>query len=151
MLQLTAVTSPDREDLTEFLRAADLTLSGLDSAAVRLWIARDPRTGAIVASTGFECGQDQSNVLIRSVAVDPARRGRGTGLDVAGFALERAAESGADRAWLFSRRSGPFWQRLGFAPASTTDLATALAATHQVRLFTQTGQLQREVAWSRAL
>lgn len=151
MLQLAPVSHLDLEDLTGFLGAADLTLSGLDSPAVRLWIARDLQTGAILASTGFECGDDQSHVLIRSVAVDPTRRGRGNGLDLARFALERAAESGADRAWLFSRRSGPFWQRLGFAPASTADLTQALASTHQVRLFAETGQLQREVAWSRAL
>jgi N-acetylglutamate synthase-like GNAT family acetyltransferase len=151
MLQLAAATALDLDDLTEFLRAADLTLSGLDSPAVRLWIARDPRSGAIVASTGFECGDDRSHVLIRSVAVEPSRRGRGTGLELAGFALERAAESGAEQAWLFSRRSGPFWQRLGFAPAATDDLTRALASTHQVRLFAETGQLHREVAWSRAL
>jgi hypothetical protein len=70
MLQLAAATALDLDDLTEFLRAADLTLSGLDSPAVRLWIARDPRSGAIVASTGFERGDDQSHVLIRSVAVE---------------------------------------------------------------------------------
>ena len=151
MLQLAAATALDLDDLTEFLRAADLTLSGLDSPAVRLWIARDARSGTIVACTGFEYGDDQSHVLIRSVAVEPSRRGRGTGLELAGFALERAAESGAERAWLFSRRSGAFWQRLGFAPAATHDLTKALASTHQVRLFAETGQLQREVAWSRAL
>lgn len=151
MLQLTPVTPLDRDDLTEFLRGADLTLSGLDSATVRLWIARDAETGAIIASTGFECGDDQCHVLIRSVAVDPARRGRGTGLALAEFALDRAAESGANRAWLFSRRSGAFWQRLGFDSASTADLAAVLASTHQVRLFAETGQLQREVSWSRAL
>ena len=118
---------------------------------MRLWIARDAETGAIIASTGFERGDDHSQVLIRSVAVDPSRRGRGTGLELAEFALDRAAESGANRAWLFSRRSGAFWQRLGFDPVSIADLAAVLASTHQVRLFAETGQLQREVAWSRTL
>ncbi|QYF74213.1 GNAT family N-acetyltransferase [Cryobacterium sp. PAMC25264] len=151
MLQLTPTTSRDLEELTEFLRGVDLTLSGLASPAVRLWITRDASTGCIVASTGFECSDDGSQVLIRSVAVDPSRRGRGTGLELAGFALDKAAEAGAERAWLFSRRSGEFWQRLGFALASTGDLAAALARTHQVRHFAETGQLAREVAWSRRL
>lgn len=151
MLQLAPTTSRDLGELTEFLRGVDLTLSGLDSPAVRLWIARDAATGCIVASTGFECSDDGSQVLIRSVAVDPSRRGHGTGLELAGFALDRAAEAGAERAWLFSRRSGEFWQRMGFTPASTGDLSAALASTHQVRHFAETGQLAREVAWSRLL
>ena len=151
MLQLTRVVPADVAELTDFLRIADLTLSGLDSAAVRLWAARDTDSGSIVGSTGYESSPDNRHVLIRSVAVDPARRGLGWGLELARFAIDRAAAAGADHAWLFSRRSGPFWQRLGFVPADRDELAVALAATHQVRLFTETGQLHREVAWSRPL
>lgn len=85
--------------------------------------------------------------------MDPALRGLGKGLELARFALDRAAESGAARAWLFSRRSGPFWQKVGFVLADRNELAISLATTHQVRLFTETEteQLQREVAWSRLL
>lgn len=72
--------------------------------------------------------------------------GRGSRL-----ALEQAAAEGATTAWLFSRRSGPFWQSLGFEPADRDRLADLLADTCQVRLFRQTGQLDHEVAWSRAL
>lgn len=151
MLPLTPVTPQDLAEVTEFLRIADLTPSGLDSPSVRLWAARDALSGRIFASTGYECSDDNRDVLIRSVAVDPALRGSGIGLELARFALDRAAESGADRAWLFSQRSGPFWQRVGFASADKNELALALASTHQVRLFTETGQLQREVAWSRLL
>ena len=151
MLHMTPTTSHELGEVTEFLRVADLTLSGLDSPTVRLWTACDGDTGRIIASTGYERSEDKNHVLIRSVAVDPALRGLGKGLKLAHFALDRAAESGATRAWLFSRRSGPFWQKVGFVPADRNELAIALAATHQVRLFTETGQLQREVAWSRLL
>jgi len=151
MLDLTLTTSQDLDEVTAFLRVADLTLSGLDSPKVRLWTARDAETGRIVASTGYERSDDNEHVLIRSVAVDPALRGLGMGLRLARFALDRAAESGATRAWLFSRRSGPFWQKVGFDSADRNELAIALKSTHQVRLFTETGQLQREVAWSRLL
>ena len=136
-------------EISEFLRIADLTLSGLDSASVHLWISRDETAGQIVATTGYESSDDGDHALIRSVAVDPARRGAGIGLEIAQFAMERAAEAGAKQAWLFSRRSGPFWQKAGFTPAATKDLAAALASTQQVQLFTETGQLGREVAWSR--
>jgi len=134
--------------LTVFLREADLTLSGLDEPGVRLWIEWDTH-GAVVGSTGYEISADGQHALIRSVAVSPARRERGRGRSLALFALDRAAEEGASRAWLFSRRSGGFWQSLGFEVADRDELAEALAVTHQVRLFRQTGQLAGEVAWSR--
>ncbi|UEJ81820.1 GNAT family N-acetyltransferase [Brachybacterium halotolerans subsp. kimchii] len=143
-------TAADAPALTTFLREVDLTLSGLDAPTVRLWTQRD-EDGAIVASTGFEISADGRHALIRSVAVSPTHRSRGRGTALARFALERAAQEGARTAWLFSRRSGPFWQGLGFAPARCEDLAAALAETHQVRLFRETGQLEREVAWSRPL
>ncbi|MFC8800991.1 hypothetical protein ACFT2C_24945 [Promicromonospora sp. NPDC057138] len=55
------------------------------------------------------------------------------------------------RCWLFSRRSGGFWQKLGFERTTTSALATALPHAHQVRLFRCTGQLDREIAWRRPL
>lgn len=149
-MALIKVEAGDLPDLTDFLRLADLTLSGLESPTVRLWIERDV-TGAIVGSTGYEISGDRRHALIRSVAVSAGRRAAGKGGQLARFALERAALEGADTAWLFSRRSGPFWQNLGFAPADRTQLAGVLGETHQVRLFMETGQLDREVAWSRPL
>lgn len=127
------------------------TLSGLDSPTVHLWISLDETTRRIFATTGYESSEDGSHALIRSVAVDQELRGAGIGLELAQFAMERATEAGAKQAWLFSRRSGPFWQKVGFTSADTKDLAVALASTHQVQLFTETGQLEREVAWSRQL
>ena len=138
------------DDLVDFLRAADLTLSGLDSPAVRLWIARD-ESGRIVGSTGYELSDDRRHVLIRSVAVAPELRADGSGTALARFALRDAEAEGAAMAWLFSRRSGPFWQRLGFVPADVEELAALLGNTHQVALFRSTGQLHREIAWSRSL
>jgi N-acetylglutamate synthase-like GNAT family acetyltransferase len=147
-MRVQRVVAGDIPALTEFLRTVDLTLSGLDSPTVRLWIERDD-TGRIVGSTGYEIVAE--HVLIRSVAVDPAAHTAGAGSRLARFAFARAAEEGARRAWLFSRRSGPFWQKLGFEPADRGELALVLADTHQVRLFVESGQLQREVAWSRQL
>ena len=145
---LARISDDDLDELTAFLGVADLTLSGLDEPSVRLWIVRDS-DGAVVGSTGYElCG---AHALVRSVAVHPTERGTGRGSALARFALDAAAGEGARRAWLFSRRSGPFWEGLGFEPADRGELATVLADTHQVRLFATTGQLEREVAWSRPL
>ncbi|ALV47204.1 acetyltransferase [Arthrobacter alpinus] len=151
MINLARATDSDIAEISDFLRIADLTLSGLDSPKVHLWISRNETTGRIFASTGYESSDDGRHALIRSVAVDPELRRTGIGLELAQFAMDRAVEAGANQAWLFSRRSGPFWQKAGFTSADTKDLAVALAATHQVQLFTETGQLGREVAWCRQL
>lgn len=140
----------DIDALADFLTAVDLTVSGLDAPTVRLWMERDAG-GTVTGSTGYELSGDGSHALIRSVAVSPDARSRGRGTGLARFALAWAAEEGASRAWLFSRRSGPFWQSVGFSPADRDELSAALADTHQVRLFRSTGQLENEVAWSRPL
>ncbi len=137
-------------ELREFLEQADLTLAGLDAPTVRIWVERDT-SGHISGTTGVEMSTDNRHALIRSVAVAASARRSGGGSRLAAFALGEAARAGAERAWLFSRRSGPFWQSLGFEPADRCDLAAKLADTHQVRLFVESGQLEHEVAWSRAL
>jgi N-acetylglutamate synthase-like GNAT family acetyltransferase len=140
--------SADAFELTEFLRAADLTTSGIGEPGVRLWVDLDP-DGRIVASTGFEL--EGHDALLRSVAVASSLRGHGRGTELAQFALDEAHSAGATRAWLFSRRSGPFWTNLGFRPADGAELAAVLASTHQVRAFAASGQLRYEAAWSRPL
>ena len=144
------VRPADVGSVTEFLREADLTLSGLDEPSVRLWVARDA-TGRIVGSTGHELNRSGDAALVRSVAVHPAHRGAGRGTALARVALDRAAAEGATAAWLFSRRSGPFWQGLGFASADCAELAAVFADTHQVRMFQETGRISIEVAWTRTL
>jgi N-acetylglutamate synthase-like GNAT family acetyltransferase len=140
--------SADAFEVTEFLRAADLTTNGIGEPGVHLWIDLDS-DGRIVATTGFEL--EGHNALLRSVAVAPSLRGQGRGTGLAQFALDQACSIGATRAWLFSRRSGPFWKKLGFEPADSAELARALATTHQVRAFAESGQLRYETAWSRPL
>jgi len=147
---LSPAASDDLDDLAAFLRTADLTVAALAEPAVRLWLERDD-AGAVSATTGFELGQDGEHALVRSVAVRPDLRGAGDGLRLARFALDRAADAGAHQAWLFSRRSGGFWQKLGFEPTTTDALAAAMPDAHQVVLFRSTGQLDREAAWRRPL
>lgn len=138
------------DELTAFLREVDLTLSGLDQPGVRLWIERDT-DGRIVGSTGYELSADGRAALVRSVAVHPRQRAAGRGTALARFALAQAAAEGARTAWLFSRRSGGFWQTLGFLPADRDELAALFADAHQVRLFQETGRMSIEVAWSMPL
>jgi hypothetical protein len=121
------VSVADTAALRDFLAEADLTLAGLDAPTVHLWVERDD-AGSVIGSTGFELSADGKHALIRSVAVAPSRRALGAG-----------------------SRLAMFWQKLGFESADRDELAAALPGTHQVRLFKQTGQLGKEVAWSRLL
>ena len=150
-MSLARVTLNDVDDLRGFLQDVDLTLAGLDAPTVHLWVERNA-DGEIVGSTGFELSADRGPALIRSVAVAPAHRTAGAGSRLARYAMDQAQAAGASRAWLFSRRSGPFWQRLGFiTSADRNELAAAFPEAHQVRLFVESGQLEREVAWSQPL
>lgn len=144
------VSSVDVVELREFLTEVDLTVAGLDEPAVKLWIERGPH-GEIIGSTGLELSEDGEHALIRSVAVAAGHRSAGTGSRLARHAIEQARAAGASRAWLFSRRSGAFWQKLGFVPADCDELAAVLAGAHQVRHFAATGELASEVAWTRGL
>jgi N-acetylglutamate synthase-like GNAT family acetyltransferase len=142
---LERVSADDIDDLRAFLSEVDLTMAGLGEPAVRLWIERDA-AGEIVGSTGFEVSENGEHALIRSVAVAPHRRTAGAGSRLACFVLQEAQAAGATRAWLFSRRSGPFWQKLGFTSADRIELAAALPSSRQVRHFVESGRLEREVA-----
>ena len=125
-------------------------MAGLEARTARLRVEHDA-DHKIVGSTGYEIGEDRRHALIRSVAVSLQSREVGSGSRLAPFALSEAVREGAQNAWLFSRRSGPFWEKLGFVSADRMQLASVLADTHQVKLFIGTGQLSREVAWSKSL
>ena len=149
-MTLERVSAADINQLRCFLIEVDLTLAGLEDPTTHLWIDRDESRN-VIGTTGFELSEDCNHALIRSVAVEPRQRVRGAGSRLARYAMDQAWVAGATRAWLFSRRSGAFWQKLGFTGADRDELAAVLPHAHQVRLFAQTGQLQREVAWSRTL
>lgn len=149
-MNLVPVSSANVAELRFFLQNVDLTLAGIEAPTVQLWMQRGDG-GEIVGSTGFELSEDGNHALVRSVAVAPGHRIAGAGSRLARYAIEQAHAAGASRAWLFSRRSGPFWQKLGFTRADRDELAAALPNTHQVRLFVESGQLEREVAWSKSL
>lgn len=122
---LERVSDADIDEVRYFLHEVDLTLAGIDEPTVRLWIERGAR-GEIIGSAGFELSDNGAHALIRSVAVAPNRRDVGAGSRLARYAIQEAHASGATRAWLFSRRSGPFWQKLGFTGADRGELAAAL-------------------------
>jgi N-acetylglutamate synthase-like GNAT family acetyltransferase len=134
----------DAFEIGQFLRSAGLTTSGLDDPDVVFWIDLDA-DGGITATVGLELGD--SDALIRSLAVQRTIRHNGRGTELARYAIAEATRLGARRAWAMSRRSGPFWQALGFETTDIHQLTAALLHTTQVRDFALSGQLDIEVAW----
>jgi N-acetylglutamate synthase-like GNAT family acetyltransferase len=136
----------DTDSIRACLLACDLTLAGVGSAELHLSVL-ETRAGQTVGVTGYESAGPHA--LIRSVAVAPSLRGNGLGVMLAEVAFEQAAAAGAEQLWLFSRRGGAFWQRLGFRLTPTDGLVAALPHTWQVSDFAESGQLAREIAWTR--
>lgn len=137
----------DIDAVRRCLVACDLTVAGLGVSDLRLWVLEN-RSGQTVGVTGFEIAG--IHALIRSVAVAPDLRKNGLGALLAEFAFEQASAAGATQFWLFSSRSGAFWQRLGFRLTTTDELAAAAPHTWQVTSFVESGQINREIAWTRA-
>ena len=142
------VSRGDAFEVTEFLRAAELSVDGIGQPEVHLWVDLDS-DGRIVGSTGFEL--DGQDALLRGIAVHSSLAETGRRTELARFALDRATSIGATRAWLLGRRAGSLWQDLGFEPAHIADLEEALASTHPVRSLAASSQLAYQTAWSRPL
>ncbi len=139
-------TPGDTASVRTCLQACDLTLAGVGTAELYLSVLEN-RSGQTVGVTGYELASGQA--LIRSVAVAPALRGHGLGVMLAEVAFEQAAAAGAEQLWLVSRRGGAFWQRLGFRLTPTDELVAALPHTWQVTALAESGDLAREIAWTR--
>lgn len=67
--------------------------------------------------------------LLRSVAVAPGERGRGTGLALVGDRLATARANGLASVYLLTTTAGPLFRRFGFADAERASAPAALAAS----------------------
>ncbi len=129
------------------LVASGLSTAGVGADDVRLAVLED-RQGRIVGVTGFEGGGPDA--LLRSVAVAPALRRHGLGRMLAEAACERAAAlPDVERLWVLDAGSGAFWQRLGFRLVPTTELMAALPHAWQVVALVESGDIERQIAWTR--
>ena len=67
--------------------------------------------------------------LLRSVVIVEGRRGMGAGAELVEGAIDRAAADGIGELWLLTETAGPFFARIGFAPADRTSAPASLQAT----------------------
>lgn len=85
--------------------------------------------GSIVGFGGFESyGED---VLLRSIVVEPAARGRGFGRSLTLLLMSRAFDAGARRAFLLTGTATAFFEGLGFRRTDRADAPPSILATRQ--------------------
>lgn len=86
--------------------------------------------GQLIGFVGWE-RVDESAVLLRSLVVVPAERGRGAGEALARWALTRLAELGFTEAWLLTTTIDLLALRLGFDRRDRADAPDAIRQSRQ--------------------
>jgi N-acetylglutamate synthase-like GNAT family acetyltransferase len=85
------------------------------------------RDGAVVGAAALEA--HDANGLLRTVAVGPAERGRGTGLALVADRLARAWANGLESVYLLTNTAAPLFRRFGFVETQRASAPAALAAS----------------------
>jgi len=85
------------------------------------------RGGAVVGVAALEA-HDRSG-LLRTVAVAPGERGRGTGIALVADRLALARANGLEAVYLLTTTAAPLFRRFGFTDADRASAPVALAAS----------------------
>ncbi len=114
--------------LKDLLAAANLSAADVAGEAKRYVGICDPK-GKLMSAGGLErCG---TCMLLCSVAVDPAHRGRKLGQAIVGKLLGVARDEGVYDVYLLTNTATDFFAALGFEKISRGDIPPAVAATSQ--------------------
>lgn len=110
------------------LEGAALPADDVTAPGVRLFTFRSG--GEIVGYGGFE--PHGPDALLRSIVVQPPRRGRGIGRAIVESLLDRAAADGARTAFLLTQTARGFFETLGFVAIDRAAAPAAIRATRQM-------------------
>jgi amino-acid N-acetyltransferase len=111
--------SSDLAAVTALVAEAGLPTTGLSAPTVTILIAEDD-DGAVVGTAAIEVFGESG--LLRSVAVQPARRGTAIGSGLVSEAVAVAASSGLRDLWLLTEGAAGFFSAGGWQPATREDL-----------------------------
>ena len=112
----------DLSAILALLEQHGLPQAGLSDHLATTLVARQGQ--AVVGSAALEIYD--SAALLRSVAVDQARRGQGLGQRLTGAALDLARQHGVTQLYLLTETAGNFFPRFGFQPITRTEVAPAV-------------------------
>lgn len=105
------------------LPVGDLTEAG------RIFYTFSTLDGVTAGYGGFELLGE--HVLLRSITVLPAFRGKGLGRNIVPLLLYRAYRDGARTAWLLTDTAAPFFEKIGFKVVDRQIAPAAVLATRQ--------------------
>ena len=112
------------------LRETGLPLDGFaDHIADALVAEREARLVGVV-----ELELHEGAALLRSLAVEPAERGRGTGERLVSEAMALAARRGIRDVYLLTETAARFFPRFGFVVASREDAPDAIRSSVEFRV-----------------
>jgi amino-acid N-acetyltransferase len=124
---LRPATPADQPALERLLSAAKLPLDGL--ADTRLFVMEDD--DGLVGAIGYERHGDLG--LLRSLVVDPDRRGAGLGAFLLESGLLEMRKAGLREAYGLTETIAPWLERLGWEELAQADLPTALRASKELQ------------------
>ena len=121
-IQIVLGTTSDLDVLERLLDECGLPVEGFRECLPNVLIARaGDQTVGCAALERFK-----SNVLLRSVAVDQAFRGRGIGELLIEEAFVLARSKGATAAYLLTTTAAEYFPRFGFAPIDRSEVPDAV-------------------------
>jgi amino-acid N-acetyltransferase len=125
-ISLAHPAAADQGAIEALIRASALPVEVVrDSFPDAYAVAR--RGSDIVGVAALEAHGDTG--LLRSVAVAPGERGRGTGIALVGDRLATAATNGLASVYLLTTTAAPLFRRFGFAGADRASAPPALSAS----------------------
>jgi len=125
MTTIERATAGDLPAVEALLGSAGLPLDGVTDAFRSGVVARDG--GRIVGCAAVELYGDAA--LVRSVAVDEARRGEGLGTRLVARVEALARDAGAREAYLLTETAERWFPRFGYEPIGRADAEPAIGAS----------------------
>lgn len=124
---LRGATPQDIPAIESLLTGFDLPTVGIADHIEDFLVAEDG--GRMVASAGIEVYGTAA--LLRSVAVNPAYRGRGLARTLVEQLLDRARRAGVHHAFLLTSTAADYFARLDFIPISDADVDPGVRASKE--------------------
>lgn len=128
-LRVTRATGTELDSLAARLRRARLPDEDVHDGPGTFYLAREYDSGQAVGCGGFEVYGDQA--LLRSVVVDPPKRGQGYGRQLVESLLSELRRRDVSAVWLLTTRPGGFFERFGFERVDRAAAPEGIASTHQ--------------------
>jgi amino-acid N-acetyltransferase len=120
-----AATESDMTAVRRLLDQHGLPLDDVDAHVKTMLVAREG--SQIVGTAALELYRD--GALLRSVAVDPAWRGRGLGRELTEAALTLARVHGVATVFLLTTTAERFFPKFGFVPVTRDQVPVTVLAS----------------------